>query len=197
MPKSSKLAFLSTLKTRDHRVVLRAILGLLLALNLIAAAMVMFPPGGSAEQLEKELVSLQSQARVRRKTLETTIQHVASVEKGRSQGDQFLSEYFLAQRTAYSTLLDDLEAAAKQSQIKARERSFALEPIEGSDTLSLMTITANYEGTYKDVMNFVHQVDQSPRLMVIESLNAAPQTGSNTLSVSMKIDAFVRSEAGE
>jgi len=119
------------------------------------------------------------------------------VEKGRSQGDQFLGTYFLSRRSAYSTLLGQLGEAAQQSQIKPREHSFSTEPIEGSDTLSMMTITASYEGTYQNLMNFVHQVDQSPGMMIIESLNAAPQAGSNTLSVNLKIDTFVREDVGE
>jgi hypothetical protein len=178
-------------------VVLRIILGVLLALNLIAAGFVLFPPGGSAEQMEEQLAALQSRVAAGTRTLEITRQHVAAVEMGRSQGDQFLGTYFLSRRSAYSTLLGQLGETAQQSQIKAREHSFSTEPIEGSDTLSMMTITASYEGTYQNLMNFVHQVDQSPGMMIIESLNAAPQAGSNTLSVQMKIDTFVREDAGE
>jgi Tfp pilus assembly protein PilO len=197
MARSYKFVSLSALRSRDPRALMRTILGLLVVLNLIAAGLVMFPPGGSAEQLEQQLAALQSQALRQRKTLVTTREHVAAVEKGRSQGDDFLGNYFLGRRTAYSTLLVELGEAAKQSQIKAREHSYSTEPIEGSDSLSMMTITANYEGTYKDLMNFVHQVDASPRLLIIESLNAAPQAGSNMLSVNMKLDTFVREEGGE
>jgi hypothetical protein len=196
MAKSSKLQIVN-LKGRDARVTLRVILGVLVGLNLIAAGLILFPPGGSAEQMEEQLAALQSQSAARSKTLAITRQHVAAVEKGRSQGDQFLGNYFLSRRSAYSTLLLQLGDAAQQSQIKPRELSYSTEPIEGSDTLSMMTITANYEGTYQNLMNFVHQMDQSPGLMIIESLNAAPQTGSNSLSVNMKIDTFVREDASE
>jgi hypothetical protein len=147
--------------------------------------------------MEDQLAGLQGQASVKEKALKITRQHVAAVEKGRSQGDQFLGNYFLSRRTAYSTLLDQLGEAAQQSQIKPRENSYSTEPIEGSDSLSMMTITANYEGTYQNLMNFVHQVDQSPGLMIIESLNAAPQTGTNNLVVNMKLDTFVREDTGE
>jgi hypothetical protein len=195
MPRSSNQK--AALKGRDARVVLRAILGVLVGLNLIAAGFVLFPPGGSAEQMEEQLATLQSQVAVRSKTIATTRQNVAAVEKGRSQGDQFLARYFLARRTAYSTLLGQLGDAAQQSQIKPREISYSTEPIEGSDTLSMMTITASYEGTYQNLMSFVHEVDLSPGMLIIESLNAAPQTGSNMLSVTLKIDTFVREDAGE
>ena len=177
---------------RDPKFVVRTILGALLALNLIAAALVLFPPGGSAEDLDRDFTSLQSQVQSRKATLERTRQHVASVEKGRAEGDQFLSEYFLPSRSHVSELFSALEAAAAQSKIKPKEQAIAAEPVEGSDSLSMLTITAAYEGTYADLMRFVHEIDRSPRLLIIESLNAAPQQGGGPLTVSMKMETFVR-----
>jgi type IV pilus assembly protein PilO len=181
-------------KARDTKFLVRVVLGALLAANLVAAGFVLFPPGGSAESLERQLESLQSQATVKKAVLDRTREHAASVEKGRAEGDKFIATYFLPRRTAFSTLIGDLDAAAVAAKIKPKERSFTLEPIEGSDTLSMMTITANFEGSYRDVMSFVHALDQSSRLMIIESLNTAPQQGTNTQSVSLKINAFVREE---
>ena len=80
-------------------------------------------------------------------------------------------------------LLTELGNAAAGSKIKEKERSVSVEPIDGSDTLSMMSIVANYEGTYADLLHFVHEIDRSSSLMIIESLNAAPQAGSNNLTV--------------
>ena len=180
---------------REPQTIVRAVLGLLLLANLVAAGLVLFPPGGSAEQLEREFVDLQSQIRSRTSVLEGTRLHAAAVEKGRSEGDQFLGNYFLPSRTAFSTVISDLQDAASQTKIKAREASYSLEPVEGSDTLSLMSITAAYEGTYADLLRFVHQIDTAPRLLIIESLNAAPMQGPGKLiTVSMKLDTFVRDD---
>jgi Tfp pilus assembly protein PilO len=174
--------------------VMRVVLGVLLVLSVAGAGLVLYPPGGSAEDLERELSSLQSQLVQKRALVERTRQHTAAVEKGRSDGDQFLGQYFLARRTAYTSLLTELEAAAHASGIKPRETAYATETIEGSDTLTMMVITANFEGTYHDLMNFVHAIDASPRLLIIDSLTAAPEQGSNLLAVSLKIDTFVREE---
>jgi type IV pilus assembly protein PilO len=180
---------------RDSKSVVRVILGILIAANLVAAALVLFPIGGSAEDLQRELTSLQSQVRARQAVLEQTRQHAAAVQKGRTEGDQFLNEYFLSSRRYMSALLTELGTAAIQSKIKPREQAYAIEPIEGSDSLSMLTITANYEGTYADLMHFVHEIDQSSRLMIIESLNAQPQQGTGMLAISMKLDVFVRADA--
>ena len=173
---------------------IRIVLGVLLALNVIGAGLVLFPPGGSAEDLERQLAVLQSQMGQKKALVEQTRKHASAVEKGRADGDQFLGQYFLARRGAYTALLTDLDAAARASGIKPRETAYATDPIEGSDTLSMMVITANFEGTYPDLMNFVHAIDASPRLLIIDSLTAAPEQGSNLLAVSLKIDAFVRDE---
>jgi hypothetical protein len=107
-----------------------------------------------------------------------------------------VEQYFLNQRLAYSQVLADLNAAARQSQIKPREASFELLPIEGSDTLSMMTITANFEGTYADLMHFVRILDRADRLVIVESLQASPQQGRPVLDVRMKLDTFVREDGG-
>jgi hypothetical protein len=172
----------------------RALLGVLLAGTLVAAGLVLYPPGGSADDLERKLAELQSQAVAQRALLASTRQHVTAVEKGRSEGEQFLDGYFLARRTAYSTLLAELVDAADRAKIKPKEHAYATEPIEGSDVLSMMTIAANYEGTYANLMRFVHEIDKSSRMLIIEGLTAAPQQTGGVLSISMKIDAFVRED---
>ena len=179
---------------REPRLVMRVVLGALVAATLVAAALVLYPPGGSADDLERRLLELQSQVKSKRALLATTRQHVAAVEKGRTEGEVFLSTYFLSRRTAYSTLLSELVDAADRAKIKSKEHAYATEPIEGSDTLSMMTISANYEGTYANLMRFVHEIDTSPRMLIIEGLTAAPQQNAGVLNISMKIDAFVRED---
>ncbi len=179
---------------RDPKVVMRVVLGVLGAANLVAAGLVLFPPGGSAEDLERQQATLSQQVASRQAILQQTKQHAEAVDKGRAEGDRFMGEYFLSSRTAFSTLLSDLDDAAKRSQIRPRDNGYSMEPVEGSDNLSMMSITAAFEGKYADLMKFVNAIDQSPRLLIIESLSAAPQQGSETLSVSMKLNTFIRED---
>ncbi len=172
----------------------RIALGVLLLATIGAAWIVAYPPGGSADDLQRQLAALETQTAARRALLASTRQHVAAVEQGRAEGDKFLNEYFLARRTAYSTLLSELVDAADRAKIKPKEHAYATEPIEGSDSLSMMSISANYEGTYANLMRFVHEIDRSPRLLIIEALNAAPEQSGGTLNISMKIDTFVRED---
>ena len=180
---------------RDVARVFRIVLGVLLGLNLLAAGLVLFPPGGSADDLERELAALQSQVMQKRALVERTRVNVAAIEKAREEGNRFLEQYFLGRRGADSALLSELTEAASKAQIKERDRAQTTEPIEGSDSLSMMTITANYEGAYRNLLNFINELDRSDRLLILESMSAAPQQGSNTLTVSLKINAFIRDDS--
>jgi len=196
MPRNSKSQGLGPrVQRRDVRRTIRIVLGSLLALNVIAAGLLLFPPGGSADDLEREQASLQSQMMQKRALLERTRLNVSAIEKAREEGNQFLDSYFLNRRIADSTLLSALTEAASKAQIKERDRAQTTEYIEGSDSLSMMTISANYEGTYKNLLNFIGELDHSKHLLIIESMSAAPQQGSNILTVSLKIDAFIRDDS--
>ena len=96
---------------------IRIVLGALLALNLIAVGLVLFPPGGSADDLGRELATLQSQLAQKRALLDRSRLNLAAIEKARGEGDQFLENYFLARRNADSALLAELGAAANKAQI--------------------------------------------------------------------------------
>lgn len=181
--------------TKDPRLVARTALGVLLAANLAAAFAVLRPIGGSAEQLDAQIAALQSQIQQKQAALQRMRGLVGKIEQARTSGDQFLNEYFMNRRTASSTIVSELNGAAKEAGFKVKEHSFVFDPVEGSDTLSMMTVVANYEGTYGDLLEFVNRLDKSPRFLIIDSLVAAPQQGGGTLNVTVKLNTFVKEEA--
>jgi type IV pilus assembly protein PilO len=177
---------------KDPRFIARAVLGSLLALNLIAAYMVLQPVGGSAEELEAQIATLRSSIQQRQGALTRMRALVAKIEQGRSSGDQFLTQYFMDRRTSSSAILTELDQAAKGAGMRPKERSFAYDGIEGSETLSMMTVVANYEGTYSDLVEFVNELDKSPRFLILDTLMASPQVGGPNLNVQIKFNTFVR-----
>ena len=103
-----------------------------------------------------------------------------------------MGDYFLDRRTTYSTVVSELALMAKNSGVRAKEQAMNEEPIEGSESLSMLTITGNYEGTYPDLLKFVNQIDRYPRLLIIEQLTASPQAQTGLLSVSIKVNTFIQ-----
>jgi Tfp pilus assembly protein PilO len=196
MPRNSdaKSSMGSSERGRKRELVVRVILGVLLAANMVAAGLVLFPIGGSAEDLDRQLTGLQAQVTSKQALLERTRRHAEAVQLGRTEGDQFVNDYFLASRTAFSTLVGELESAATQSKIVQKETGYSQVPVDGSDSLAVMSVSAAYEGVYADLMRFVHELDRSPRFLIIESLSATPQQGSDKLSVTLKVDTLVRDD---
>ena len=172
----------------------RLVIGVLVVLNLVAAYFVLRPPGGSPEELRSEVRDLTSQLRQKKAVLERTRIFVSKIQSGRQQGDQFLSQYFLPSGKAYSIVLSELIDLAKDAQLKPKEVTYSMEPIEGSDTLSTMTISQNLEGTYPQLIHFINALDKSSRLLVVESLQATPQS-TGPLNVVLKLQTYVREES--
>jgi Tfp pilus assembly protein PilO len=180
------------LKKNDPSSTARAGLGILLALNLIAGWFVYSPLGGSAEEMETRLSDLRRQVAQKQAVLQRSKQLAAKVDKGRTQGDEFLGRYFLSRPTTYSTLVGELNQLAKAAGVRPKEQAYNEEEVEGSDELGMLSIAAGYEGTYADLLHFLRELDKANRLVIIESLAASPQQGSGVLNISLRLNTFIR-----
>lgn len=178
----------------NPRALIRAGLGILVAANLVAAYFVVRPLGGSAQELSEQALDLHSRIRQDQALLDRTRDLVSKIETGRNEGDKFMTGYFLPRRPAYSTIMAELNSLATDAKITPRDSAFTLQPVEGSDTLDMLQISASFEGTYPDLVHFVNLLDKSDGLLIIESLNAAPQQAAGKLSVLLKLDTFVRED---
>jgi hypothetical protein len=178
----------------NPRSLIRLGLSILAAANLVALYFVIRPIGGSAQELSQQSVEMRSAIRQQQSTLDRTRLLVGKIESGRGEGDKFMGNYFLPRRTAYSTIMGELHDLADQAKITSRDSTWALDAVDGSDTLDMMQISANYEGQYPDLIHFINLLDKSGRLLIIESLNATPQQSGGRLNVMVKLDTFVRED---
>jgi hypothetical protein len=174
---------------------LRIAAGVLLLLNLVALYLYLSPPGGTREDLELESVRVRSQILAARMQA-TRMQSLASnVQTGSNQVTEFSNKYFLPKRTAYVTVFEEIQRMAKASGIQERDAGWSEEPIEGTPDLTLLTITANYQGTNADLMKFLHEADHSPMLLILDALTAAPQQRNNEINTAIRFQAIVREPA--
>lgn len=196
MPRSFKIEGLRLAALKDPRVSVRLGLGVLLVLNLAAALILFKPWGGSADDLDRKLNAMRAELPQRQAALARTKILVDKVQKARAEGDKFMSEYVLNDRTAYSSILGELDHDASEVGLTPRESQYTVEPIDGSDTLGMMTISANYEGPYLNLTKFINELDRSKQFLIIESLQASPQPVGAAINVNFKLYAFVKSAAG-
>jgi hypothetical protein len=183
---------------------MRVLIGTLLAANLVAAAIAFKPFGGSADDLRQDQARLSAQLRRSQANLETTRQMVAKIEIARTQGDDFLAKYIMELRSAPEIMVEEMTKAAADAGVRELPTSFAAEPIEGSDTLQMMTVTEGFEGSYAGLTKLVNLLDKSQRFLIIDSMNLnAPQqqagqraAATENLNVTLKMITFVRDDSG-
>jgi hypothetical protein len=171
---------------------LRGIVFTLVGLNVLAAILVLRPLGGSAADLEQQLLIGRQQVKQRQLAIERMKTILAKAQKGRKQGDGFLEAYFLDRRTMSSTILTELGDTSKKAGLRPRDTAFTFEPIDGSDVFTMMAISANFEGSYSQLIEFINMLDRSKLFLIIEDLQATPTQSTGVLSIRMRINGFVR-----
>lgn len=171
---------------------LRVTAAVLFVLNAGALYFYLSPPGGSRQDLELEAVQVRSQIRAARAQAAKSRGLADHVQTASDQTVAFSDKYFLSKRTAYVTIFEEIQRMAKESGIQPRDAGWTEEFIEGTSDLSLLNITANYEGTNANLMKFLYQADHSPMLLILDALTASPQQRNNQISTNIRFQAIVR-----
>lgn len=170
----------------------RVVLGTLLGLNLLGAILLLEPFGGSPEGLEATRSRMESELRQKRLTLGGVAQLASKMQSGEAAGGKFVETYFLEQRRASSEILQTLDTMERKIGIRARGKTFGVEAIEGTTDYVLLTISANYDGSYADLVEFCNGIDRAERLLILDSLQVAPQQDGVNLHIQAQLYAFVR-----
>src|SRR5258708_8883170 len=94
---------LSELKWKDPRVAMRAVLGILLLANLVAAVIAFKPFGGGADDLRRDRNTLQQQLAILEKQAAKRKRPLKKDSPARSHAHQFLSKLFTARPAVPTT----------------------------------------------------------------------------------------------
>jgi Tfp pilus assembly protein PilO len=182
---------------KEPKVLVRIALGILLAANLVAAAFALNVFGSSPQVLNQALVAAEARLQADQTRLARSRVLTSSIGRGKSESDTFLASYFTSRRNTYSTIISEITETAKTAGMKTQEGTIApLDPIEGSDDLSMMTISINFEGSFAQFVKFVNLLDRSPRFLIIESMQVAPQPKGDVLNTNLKLHVFVKEDPG-
>ncbi len=193
MPRNFELGrSVATLRHRGPGFWLRTVGIALLVLNAVALFWCLDPPGGTRQQLSDQMLQIHNQILATRANA-ARVKNVASkVQLGYGEGKAFEAKYFLPRRTSYQSIIGELQRMAQASGLEARDSVNTEEPIEGSDDLTLLNVTANFEGTYPSLMRFLYEVDKSPMLLMLDSLGATPQQASGRVTAALRFQAIIQ-----
>ena len=174
---------------------LRVAAAVLLLLNLVAVYLYFSPPGGSRQDLELESVQVRTQILAAQTQAAKMRALAANVQAGSNQAADFTTKYFLPKRIADVAVYEEIRRMAEASGIQERDAGWSEEPIEGTADLTLLNVTANYQGSNADLMKFLYEADHSPMLLILDALTAAPQQRNNQINTAIRFQAIVREAA--
>ncbi len=175
-------------------VLMRVAIGVLVVANIVAAGFAFHWWDDSPASLENKLADTRRQLVIERSLVARSKSMATKVDTARSQAGRFIDMYMTPRRNTYSTILGDLDRMAASAGIKTRERAITRDAVEGSSSLSMLTVTAGFEGAYPNLLKFMNMLDQSPRFLIVERLQAAPLANSQNLQVTVKLNTFVRDD---
>jgi hypothetical protein len=182
---------------KEPRIVARAVIGVLLAANLVASVIAFKPFGGSADDLRRQEAALNQQLVSLRARVDKDKQLVAKMQNARKDTDQFLAKYVTDIRVGASTLTTELDRIATEAGVKPLNVTFGEQDVEGSNGMKLISVTEGCDGTYASLTKFINLVDKSPQFLIIENLaTGAPQQNGAPLNVQIKIATFMNHAEG-
>jgi hypothetical protein len=169
------------------------ITGVVLALlNGIALYFYLDPPGGTRAELTQQEAEIRGQIQSVMSQGKRVRLMASRVQTGSDQCANFEQQYFLNQRVAYGTVLEEIQRMAGISGLQERDAVYSEEPIEGTADLSLLNITANYEGSYPSLIRFLYETDRSPMLLMLDALTASPEQKNGQISVAIRYQVVIR-----
>jgi len=160
-------------------------------LNALALYLYLAPPGGTRAQLSAESQRLSSSIIATKAQTARLKKISANVQLGGAQARDFEARYILPKRTAYEEILGEIQRMAKEADITPRDASSVEEVIEGTEDLSVLTDQMNFEGSYENLMDFLYEVDHSPKMLILDTLTATPQK-DGSITAQMRFQAIIR-----
>jgi hypothetical protein len=192
---SSRFRLPSAATLREPQVLVRIALGLLLLANLVAAAFAFHIIGDSPEALNQQLVGALADRQTAQARLNGRRALTGSVEKGKGEGERFLSTYMTSRRYTSSIIIGELTEISKSAGMTMLDGTIApFEPIEGTEDLDMMTISVNFEGGYAQLVKLINLLDRSQRFLIIESLTVTPRPKAEVLVVNVRLNTFVKDD---
>jgi type IV pilus assembly protein PilO len=166
--------------------VVRAIVAVLLAMDVILVGVLWRAARSAPEDQRKERDRLQAQARLYSadvKRAEAIKAHLS--ELGRD-ADKFYKEDLVSAASGYSDVIADLGTIAAHSGVKTSLLSFRQDDLKGR-AVTEIRITAGVEGDYASLIHFINGLERSKNFYLLDSLTlASGSTGGVRLNLDLR-----------
>ena len=152
---------------------LRVALVVLLGLNVVLGAYLLYRPGRTLDERQADLVHAREQRDAARTAVEQMRDLQSKLQGALRNGDQFARDTFTSRSDGFSAILEDLESRAAEAGLRPGGVTYDLEDVQDQPGWSTVEATLVVEGGYPDLLRFVHQLEQSGLFWIINGVTVA------------------------
>jgi hypothetical protein len=173
---------------RSARRNVKVVVGLLLVLDLAAAAVLFSPLVGSAESRRFEKNSLAAQLTQKNREVQPLRGMDQKVELAKKQIPQFYTERFAARD---SDLAEDLGKIATENGVRILQAKYKQEPAETASIVPV-EIQGDFSGDYLQLVRFINSLERSKMFITVDGIDLASE-GAGPVRLQVTMHSFLRS----
>ncbi len=137
---------------------------------------------------------LEREVAATRQRVEALQEVAAGIHAADQQGANLVRDVALPRRSAFSSLLTELEQACSEAGVEIREANYTVDPVEDSEGYGILAVNANFRGDYAQLVQLLFRLDKSELFFIIGSLGTRPRDEGSPgeLRITMRFDTLVR-----
>ncbi len=167
---------------QDARRTLKIAIGVMLALDLAAAAVLFSPLVGSAESRRFQKNSLAAELTKKNRDIKPLIGMDKKVELAKKQIPQFYAERFAARD---SDIAEELGKIASQNGVKIQQARYKQEDAETAGIIPV-EIQGSFSGDYLQLVRFINSLERSKLFITVDGVDLGSEgAGPVRLQVTM------------
>jgi Tfp pilus assembly protein PilO len=165
-------------------------IGVMLALDLAAAAVLFSPLVGSAESRRFEKNSLAAELTKKNREVQPLRGMDKKVELAKKQIPEFYAERFAARG---SDIDEEVGKIASQNGIKIQQMKYKQEDPETTEIVPV-EIQGNFSGNYLQLVRFINSLERSKLFFTVDGVDLASQ-GTGPVKLNVTMHTYLRSGA--
>lgn len=160
----------------------------MLAADLVAAAVLLSPLVGSAESRRLEMNQLSAELRKKSREVEPLIGIDKKVVLAKDQISQFYRDRFAARD---SDIAEELGKLASESGVRIQQAKYKQDNPENPGIVPV-EIEGDFSGDYLQLVRFINALERSKLLFMVDSISLASET-AGPVRLAVKIRSYIRS----
>ena len=166
----------------------------LAGINLVAFAAWTGPRGLRQRSATDRLEASRVEAQLAREATARLRERVAAMRSNASDVERLYARFTGTERSDLVPTIEDVERMARLPGLRPGARGYARSAVKDAP-LERVSITLPLSGSYDQLVNFLAEVERSPRLLTVDGVALRAEQGGGRLQV--ELSAYCRGAAGE